>query len=287
MSNLSENNRLNDLLRWEAENLFSREKITVLSGQKLLMGAVIGKVKSACPTTGTADGGNTGDGTCTGVAAGAQVKLGAYTLTCIAAAANAGDFEVRDPDDYTLGQATVGSAYASEQINFTLNDGSTDFAVGDKFTIAVTAGSGKMKKIDYAGVDGTEDPYGFITADCDASAADRPAVAVVRDAIIVKSALVWPVAFTGGGTSEIKAGDTITGATSAVTAVVQRVALSSGSWAGGDAAGVFEVNRLSGDFQAENVKLPGGTDDATVSATKTVDALAAMKAAGIIVRDDA
>ena len=81
MTAITETNRLNDLLKWEQDNYFSREKITVLSGQNLLGNEVVAKVKTSCPTTGTAGGSNTGDGTCTSVTAGNQVIEGTYTLT--------------------------------------------------------------------------------------------------------------------------------------------------------------------------------------------------------------
>ncbi len=62
------------------------------------------------------------------------------------------------------------------------------------------------------------------------------------------------VAFTSGGTNEIVAGDILTGATSTETArVVSISALTSGTWAGGDAAGTFTVRTQSGTFQSENL----------------------------------
>lgn len=192
MAKIMEGNRLNDILKYEEENLQSREHVTVLAGQHLPVGAVLGKIKlGACPVTGTA-GANTGSGTCTGVTAGAKAKLGTYTLKCIHVSANSGIFSVRDPDGYALPDAIVG-AYTNDQINFTLNDGSTDFAVGDAFTIAIPAGSGKVKAIDFNAVDGAQDAYGVLTADCDATLADARAVAIVREAQVIESNLVWPV----------------------------------------------------------------------------------------------
>ena len=44
MSSTTESRRLNDILKWEPENLNAREKMTVLSGQDLAVGAVIGKI---------------------------------------------------------------------------------------------------------------------------------------------------------------------------------------------------------------------------------------------------
>lgn len=161
------------------------ESITLLSGQNCARGTLLGKIAKSTPATGTPGGGNTGNGTISGVVAGLKakigtyriacvsksggnltvpatgvpgggnsgngtvsgvsgvaggVKAGTYQLTCIAAAADGGIFQVADPDGYLLPQATVGVAYASSQINLTINDGSADFAVGDTFTIQVTDG---------------------------------------------------------------------------------------------------------------------------------------------------
>ncbi len=89
------------------------------------------------PTTGTADAGNTGDGTLTGVAQGVAMKPGTYTLTCTAAAANGGTFSVVDPEVIDIGPATVGVAFSHPQIDLLINDGATDFIVGDIFTIEI------------------------------------------------------------------------------------------------------------------------------------------------------
>lgn len=285
-----ERDRLNDILKWEEENLYSREKVTILSGQDLPAGAVIGKIKSSCPTTGTADGGNTGNGTCTDVTAGQKVKTGTYTLTCIDAATDAGNFEVRDPDDTTLGQATVAVAYTSEQINFTLNDGATDFAVGDKFTIAVTAGSLKCVKIDFDAVDGSEDALGFVIDDYDALGGDVEGVAVTRQALIDPDYLAWPMEFTSGGTDIPAVGDVVVGATSSDTGEIVKITVSSGSWAGGDAAGTLWLRKVSGEFQAENLDIDARsiTNFATIAAgLKTAVNLALMAEAGILERQGA
>lgn len=81
------------------------------------------------------------------------------------------------------------------------------------------------------------------------------------------------IPFTSGGVNEIKVGDKITGVTSKATATVKQIELYSGSWAGGDAAGFFIVERdtIVGTFQAENVigVAAGAADDATVTANVT------------------
>ena len=81
----------------------------------------------------------------------------------------------------------------------------------------------------------------------------------------VAQSLGRELAFTSGGTTEIVEGDTITGATSAATAVVTRVVLDSGTWAGGDAAGRFIFASQTGTFQAENIDVGASTNLATIA----------------------
>lgn len=78
-------------------------------------------------------------------------------------------------------------------------------------------------------------------------------------------ALGFELSFTSGGTYEIMDGDTITGATSTETAVITRVVLESGTWAGGDAAGRLIYASSSGAFQAENLDVGANTNVATIA----------------------
>lgn len=151
--------------------------VTIVSGAGVLVrGTVLGKITKALGAP-VADPGNTGNGTLTGAALGKNAKIGNYVLTCITAAMNGGTFKVIDPDGIRLDDAVVGTAYAGP-VNFIVNDGSVDFVVGDKFTIPVTAGSGKYKTVNSANVDGSGDPE-VVLADesVDATAADKPASA--------------------------------------------------------------------------------------------------------------
>lgn len=81
--------------------------------------------------------------------------------------------------------------------------------------------------------------------------------------------------FTSGGTTEIEEADTIEGATSGATATVERVVLTSGSWAGGDAAGRLILSGQSGTFQAENLDVGASTNIATVAGNSAEIALPA------------
>lgn len=398
MPEITELNNLSDVLKWEQEKLYSREALTITSGEDLALGEVIGRKLVVVPTTGTADGGNagngtmtgvaggslttvgsyaltciegggsgavttpatgtanggnTGNGTCTGVTAGASAAAGTYTLTCIAVptgaavvpatgtadGGNAGAntmgtvsggaavkigtynivctdatvggseiFQVTDPDglllapatvavayindqilftiadpganaqvgdaftvavteadhnlgtfqvatptgqllapatvaaaytsaqinftindgaaDYIVGDsftilataadgnsglfavsapdgaalpnATVAVAYTNAQLNFTINDGAIDYAVGDIFTVAVTKGDGSAVALDVTAVDGTQIAAGFTIAAYDATGGAIQGVAVVRDAVIDPLNLVWPSGFSAG-----------------------------------------------------------------------------------------
>ncbi len=257
---------LNDIVKFEQPDLRSRDQISILAGQSVVKGEVLGKITAgSVPTTGTADAGNTGDGTCTGVTGGTDVKVGTYTLTCIQAVQNGGVFTVEDPDGLALPNAIVDTAYVNAQINFTLNDGDADFDVLDKFTITVPEGGGQYRPINFSGVDGSAHAAGFAIDDYDASAPDE-----------------YTRAFTSGGIYEIKPGDTITGADSDATARVIKVELSSGAWADGDAAGTLTVDTKVGTFQAENLNVGNNSNVATIAGAFSQTAASDLDAVAIV-----
>jgi hypothetical protein len=86
----------------------------------------------------TAFAGNTGNGAMGAITATTGAKPGNYSLVIIEPAANAGTFQVEDPDGVFVGRGTVGVAFSAGGLAFTLADGATDFVAGDGFTIAVT-----------------------------------------------------------------------------------------------------------------------------------------------------
>jgi flagellar hook protein FlgE len=79
-------------------------------------------------------GTNTGNGTVTDLGATSATTNETITLT----ATSATTFSVVGSVSGNLGTATVGTAFSSGPINFTINQGSADFAVGDKITIPTT-----------------------------------------------------------------------------------------------------------------------------------------------------
>jgi len=82
------------------------------------------------------------------------------------------------------------------------------------------------------------------------------------------------------GTIEITEGQTITGATSGATAVVRRVSIGSGSYAGPTfASGRFAITGVTGTFQnAENIQVGGVTKARAVGANVTASVMTATAA---------
>jgi len=149
--------------------------VIVASGQgTLARGSVLGLITKTIGTP-VPDEGNTGNGTITGIALKSKAEIGNYILECIekgyvaadagVGAANAGNtgngtvtaapatgngciqegtdtgkFQVEDPTGIVIGTATVGAEFVTHII-FTITDGSTDFVVGDGFTVVVAAES--------------------------------------------------------------------------------------------------------------------------------------------------
>lgn len=100
------------------------------------------------------------------------------------------------------------------------------------------------------------------------SNASEVAELLLGDLVECATARRWTLDYVSGGVEEIEAGDTITGATSGATAVVDAVEPDSGTWAGGDAAGTLTLRRVNGTFQnGENLNISSQNNVATTSST--------------------
>lgn len=77
--------------------------------------------------------------------------------------------------------------------------------------------------------------------------------------------LGYSLPFTSGGTTEIVEGDTISGATSGATATVGRVIVTSGTWAGANAAGTLILTMQTGTFSSESLNIGAITNVATIA----------------------
>ncbi|KKM68258.1 hypothetical protein LCGC14_1462710 [marine sediment metagenome] len=155
-------------------------KITLLTGENLARGAVLGKITGGAGATdddGVADAGNTGNGTIGTVSAVAGAQPGVYTITIVEPGANLGTFTVEDPNGVEIGTGVVATQF-SNQVQFTIADGSTDFIAGDRFTITVTAvATEKYKLSASASADGSETPDAVLAEATDASGGDKETMA--------------------------------------------------------------------------------------------------------------
>jgi len=260
---------ISSIIKGEADNYLSRDKITVLAGQNLAIGTVLGKViTGTMATSGTKVG--TGDGTCTSVTGGKNSKVGTYKITCIQAITHGGVFEVTGVNGEHIGTCAITpgagltGVFTSDQINFTLTDGSTDFIYGDYFTVAAAAGGGQVQILNLTGVNGTQIACGILGPYAvDASASGENTIA-----------------YTSGGTYEIMPGDTIIGNTGGATGRVIAITLTSGAWADGDAAGTITFDGLTGTFQSETLTVLGNSNVATIGGASS--ATAAADVAGVM-----
>jgi hypothetical protein len=178
---ITEGRRTAEFLISEAHGERSREQSTLLSGQSVKAGHVLGAVSKGAASA-AAFAGNTGNGTIGAITVGAGAKVGAYKLVLIEPAANAGVFELEDPDGKIVKTGVVAGAFSSGGLGFTLADGATDFVAGDGFTITVAAGSGKYKEWNPANTDGSEVAVTIAYANVDASLADKRFVRIARHA---------------------------------------------------------------------------------------------------------
>lgn len=82
---------------------------------------------------------------------------------------------------------------------------------------------------------------------------------------IVTAADPHILSFTSGGAATPVVGETITGETSGATGTLSAIALLSGSWSGGDAAGILTFVDQTGAFEAEDLTIGGVTGIATIA----------------------
>lgn len=153
---------LPDQLIADARNLVTQP---ILVGAGILKrGTVLGQVTSN-PVQAAAGASNTGNGTLGGISVGPAVEVGVYTLTATASTT----FAVVDPEGNTVGTATAGTAFTSNEINLTITAGQTAFAVGDTFTISVFDAIGVFVKCVRTATDGSQVPLAILVDDVDAS----------------------------------------------------------------------------------------------------------------------
>jgi head decoration protein D len=145
-----------------------RELGTLLSGQNLDEGAVLGAILCGAATASAISG--TGNATIGPITNKPKIQVGVYTILFIAAT----KFEVYAPDGKFVGFGTTGVAF-SNQIGFTITAGGVACVPGDNFTVTVAAGSGKLTLVNSTATDGSDVPVGVLPQPTDATAGDFPA----------------------------------------------------------------------------------------------------------------
>lgn len=140
----AETNHAGSFILQELLGALGRTALTVLSGQNLNAGAVLGRVKLGIGRVSIPTVVGTGNGTVSAVFAGPDVEVGNYVLTNTEAVAHGGVWSLTTPSGKTLPALTMtpgaggSTVYTSSHINFTITDGSTDFAAADVFTFVVS-----------------------------------------------------------------------------------------------------------------------------------------------------
>lgn len=176
-----------------------RDALLIFAGiATVLAGTLIARqtVDIAVVADGT---GNTGDGTCTAVTvvAGPIVPLvGAYNLECIEAVTHGGIFKLEDPNGALVATNLVMTAGAgaatvfdTSGFQFTLTDGTTDFIVGDKFSLTVVA-NGNLVPYAIAGAGGAQIPIAILTYAVTSTGAGNVAVRAMVSGEVRKERLI-------------------------------------------------------------------------------------------------
>lgn len=180
-----------EFLLSEANGSRSREVVVITAGSgRLNSGTLISQLTAANALTPTAKAGNTGNGTVGAVTVTSAAASGTYSLSITEAAANGGIFELTDPAGQVVGEGQVGQPFTGGGLTFTLADGSTDFVVGDGFSLAVKASLGEWTAYDDDGTDdGRRTADGILYTPVDATLVDVKATAVLRDAEVIERLL--------------------------------------------------------------------------------------------------
>lgn len=176
----------------------------------------------------------TGNGTVSGLSLGPDARPGNYRVEITAAILNGGEFKVLGPNGAVVEQgfivAGAGGTFVGankRQLNLTITEGSTDFAVGDAFNIAVfnelalhgSVEGGKVVAFDPtpASFDGRHVAAGVLLGAVDATSGDVVGTAVVRRGVVHAGELVWIAGLTtqgkDSGTRDLAARDIVVAVT--------------------------------------------------------------------------
>lgn len=179
-----------------AINIDDHFTLTLVNVTNSAVGDVFTVVVAAATTgtiTNTAIVG-TGNGAITLGAIGGLAKSGVYSLRVTEAATNAGTFSVYAPlTGEFIADVTVGGGATSVANYFTITiaDGSTDFVVGDNFTVTIQLPVPKWTQHDASAINGSQVAAGILYNDVDASSSDLAATIFTRMGEVFDGKLTW------------------------------------------------------------------------------------------------
>ena len=187
---------IGDWLKSEETNgsRYSRDNIVIAKGSGLLLSGTVLGLLAVGAALASLEVDNTGNGTIAAGAVGAGAQIGTYRIVFTSDTA----FNVTDPSGDAVGSGTVGTAFNTGGVAFTITAGATAFAAGDEGAVTIDPGSGKYVPFDPAGTGGAEVAKGILVEDVDATDANKDVAgaAVVRHAHIAPSGLTFKVAAT-------------------------------------------------------------------------------------------
>lgn len=141
---------LSDFIHSEYDPTYTTGKRTLLAGsgvaRVLPQFALVAAIVLGAATVTAAAVVGVGNGAIGTVTADANAEPGTYQVVIIEPAANGGAFQVFRPGGELDGTGAIGQAF-NGRINFTLADGSTDFAAGDRIPVTVSYAEGSRKVV--------------------------------------------------------------------------------------------------------------------------------------------
>lgn len=114
-----------------------RENGTLITGQDLAAGAVLGRITKVQASGPIPTIVGTGTGAMTALSFGPDVQVGAYAIVLLATSATAA-YSVTAPDGTVLPNGAVGTAYVSTHASFLISSAGT-MTIGDAYALTVVA----------------------------------------------------------------------------------------------------------------------------------------------------
>lgn len=171
---------IGDVLKEELPGFLSRDNITVLNGEVISLGQVLGRDYKSITGFTQDSGSNLSEGD---VSLGPRAKKGDYVIHGTGASAG----YITDPDGYHVDDFSS-LPYSGKHLS--IDSGSV--ADTDKYTVTVGDGSGKFVALDLTAVNGAHEAHGVALGEYDASEGDLPGKMAARTCGVVDSGLVWP-----------------------------------------------------------------------------------------------